>query len=329
MQRRSHFRRLGQPTDTLFPGGAMLRAGSMVCCLLILGMIYTHARNPRTWRWLVNDDEARAAAAKENAGDVAFAASNKPTRETIVPGPTDDDPEESKAAQPLFDVLSDREPLAATDMPAYWRAMRWVRAQPFEELIKRARGDVGYQELWEQSSDYRGDLIRLRVNIRRILKFDAPENSAGVSQVYEAWGWTQDSKSFPYILVFSELPEDMTTGKEVFEEGEFVGYFLKTMLYTAYDANRAAPLLVGRMRRIDSPRPVRPKAGASSTFWMTAAGGVVLLSLAIITLRFVRSPRNRLAAGDRSATEEAAAENWLKTLDGGDSASPIDDDATR
>lgn len=309
MNRRSHARHLRSPAASYFPGGAMFRVGSMICCLLILGMIYTHAKNPATWRWLVNEGNVRADAATE---PIKGNREAEPTpKEMIVPGPTDDDPAESKAAQPLFDIQTDRAPLAPTEMPAYWTAMRWARAQSFEQLSKRARENVRYSELWEQSEEFRGDLLKLRLHIRRVLEYDAPENSSGVAKVYEAWGWTDDSKSFPYILVFSELPPGMKVGAEVHEEGVFVGYFLKTMLYTAYDANRAAPLLVGRMRHIASPTIARRNATGASDFWTTVVAGGALLIIAGIAFRYYRR-RTRIRTSALPGSNEAALEDWLR-----------------
>jgi hypothetical protein len=281
----------------------------MICCLLILGMIYSHAKNPQTWRWLVNEGNVRADAATEPNND------DKPAepapKEAIIPGPTDDDPAESKAAQPLFDIQTDRAPLAPTEMPAYWTAMRWARAQSFDEMSKRARENVRYAELWEQAEEYRGDLLKLRLHIRRVLEYDAPENSSGAAKVYEAWGWTDDSKSFPYILVFSELPPGMKVGAEVHEEGVFVGYFLKTMLYTAYDANRAAPLLVGRMRHIASPTIARRNATGANDFWTMVVVGGALLIVAGFAFRYYRG-RTRSQAGAQAEPNEASLEDWLR-----------------
>ncbi|MGE3317133.1 MAG: hypothetical protein AB7O26_18605 [Planctomycetaceae bacterium] len=308
MNRRPHARHLRGPAANYFPGGAMFRVGSMICCLLILGMIYSHAKNPQTWRWLVNDREP--VAQKESGQDEAVKKSAPAPMETIVLGPTDDDPEESKAAQPQFDIQTDRAPLAATEMPAYWTAMRWARAQSFDDLSRRARENVRYAELWEQSDEFRGDLLKLRVHIRRVISYDAPENSAGVAKVYEAWGWTDDSKSFPYILVFSELPSGMKVGAEVHEEGVFVGYFLKTMLYTAYDANRAAPLLVGRLRHITSPTIPRRSASGTSDFWTTVAGGAIVLIVGWFVFRYFR--RTKYAAELQPPVNEAALEDWLR-----------------
>ena len=100
-----------------------------------------------------------------------------------------------------------------------------------------------------------GKLIELRLHIRRVLSWQAPENSAGVHTVYEAWGWTDESKSFPYVVVMTDVPEDLPLGDNLREEGLFVGYFLKTIGYTASNRNRSSPLLLGRMKWLPSAGP--------------------------------------------------------------------------
>ena len=188
------------------------------------------------------------------------AAGKASPAEIIVPGPTDQNESEAAAARSLFQAVTDRAPLSKIEMPAYWRCLKWARAQSFADLERRAVHGVVYTQLWEQPDKYRGKLVRLRLHIRRILDWEAPENSAGVRRVYEAWGWTDESKSFPYVVVFSDLPEGIPLGDNVEEEGLFVGYFLKTIAYTAFNRNRSSPLLLGRMKWLASAGP-GPSAG--------------------------------------------------------------------
>ena len=166
-------------------------------------------------------------------------------------------------------------------MPAYWRCLKWARAQSFAQLDQRAIHGLVYTQLWEQPDKYRGKLIRLRLHLQRILDWEAPENSAGVRRVYEAWGWTDESKSFPYVVVLSDVPKGIPLGDNLHEEGLFVGYFLKTMAYTAYNRNRSSPLLLGRMEWLPSTAPAHPIVGRRDWVWITAVGiPVVLLIVA-------------------------------------------------
>ncbi len=206
-------------------------------------------------------------------------------------------------------------------MPAYWRCLKWARAQSFADLERRAVHGVVYTQLWEQPDKYRGKLVRLRLHIRRILDWEAPENSAGVRRVYEAWGWTDDSKSFPYVVVFSDLPEGIPLGDNVEEEGLFVGYFLKTIEYTAFNRNRSSPLLLGRMKWLASAAPAHPLVGRNDWFWIGAIAVPVLLLIAFGTwFQMRRFRRVKLPAAPPA--DEAEIENWFRN---GSASSPADD----
>jgi hypothetical protein len=305
----------------------------MVAFLIVLALIYSWARKPQTWHWLANDADMASASEESSAlastpdhdaganaaGQPGRAAAAKP--EVIVPGPTDQAESEAAAARSLFGAVSDRAPLAKIEMPAYWRCLKWARAQSFADLERRAAKRIVYTQLWEQPDKYRGKLIRLRLHIRRILDWEAPENSAGVHRVYEAWGWTDESKSFPYVVVFSDIPDGMQLGDNLQEEGLFVGYFLKTIAYTAYNKNRSSPLLVGRMKWLGSTPPAPPVVSSSDWFWIGGIGVPLVLLIASGTwFRMRRLRRVKLPA---ASADEAEMENWFRS--GSDSSAATED----
>jgi hypothetical protein len=305
----------------------------MIAFLIVLGLIFSWARKPQTWRWLANDTDAALTSEESNTrapsrdGGAAAKATGKPGQataeapEVIVPGPTDQAESEAAAARSLFEAVSDRAPLAKIEMPAYWRCLKWVRAQSFADLERRAVKPVVYTQLWEQPDKYRGKLIRLRLHIRRILDWEAEENSAGVRRVYEAWGWTDESKSFPYVVVFSDIPSGMQLGDNLQEDGVFVGYFLKTIAYTAYNKNRSSPLLLGRMKWLGSTPPAPPVVSSSDWFWIGAVG-VPLLLLVVFGTWFQRLRSLRRVKLPAAPADEAEMENWFRN--GSDSSAAED-----
>lgn len=290
------------------PRGAAWPLARMIMFMVVLIMIISWTRDPQNWQWLAMLTPAEEQKQDETTAQPKVVA---PTEESVVSGPNDLDPKEMEEIRKLFEAVEDKKDLVAIDMPAYWRLMRWGRSQKFADLEKRAAPKVRYAQLFEQPGEFRGKPVRLRVHIRKLVSYDAPENSAGVKRVYEAWGWTDDSKSFPFVLVFDQLPAGMKEGEEVVEEGVFVGYFLKLMAYTAFDARRAAPLLVGKMSRIDAPMvsstpPIDPKL-----LWLSAAAAVGLLAFFIIAGIKMSSRRRKILAAARG-TGDDEAQDWLK-----------------
>jgi hypothetical protein len=307
------------------PTSALLRMGTL---LIVLALIYSWASKPQSWRWLESESGASAedrgfegalAQVGPASGDDKTATRDGAAEgETVVTAPTDVDKTEWEKSAKLFEALSDKTVLAPEEMPAYWRCMKWARAQTFAGMERRAARDVAYTRLFEEPEKYRGRLLRLRLHILRILDWDAHENSAGVKHVYEAWGWTDQSIRL-YVCVFSELPAEMKLGEQ-HQEGVFVGYFLKDLGYQAFSHNRAAPLLVGRMRRVASAAPA-PLVARSDWSWLWMIAVVfIAIGFSAAWLRLRRGRHATVAAP--SPTDEAEMEEWFRSEGPHESADP-------
>lgn len=248
---------------------------SMLAVIVLLGVMYERTKDPAMWQRLLDlNDEAPLAIPLPQPQSAPFT-------ESITPGPNDTDESEVAASKELFELVVDRMQLKPREMHAYWRLMTWSRTQPFESLKQRALKDVPFTQLWEQPERYRGKPISLRLHVRRVLKYDAPPNPQELPHTYEAWGWTDESRSFPYVVVFSECPEGLPIGTDVRGEVEFVGYFLKVMSYTAFDTARGAPLLVGRVRNAPSQKISSPAKPDTGLIISCILGGIALVAICV------------------------------------------------
>lgn len=220
--------------------------------------------------------------------------------EIVIAGPNDLDDEEAARSAELLGLVTDGTPLKPREMPAYWQLMQWTQTASSAELEPRALTDVPFTQLCEQPDKYRGKLISMRLHVRRVLKYDAPVNPLELQDVYEAWGWTDESRSFPYVVVFSQCPEGLPIGTEVQAEANFVGYFLKVMKVDGAKNNaRGAPLLIGRMQ-LASP-PITPKQASldPSMFWCILGGTAAVAGLGVW-----RAVRSKSAAKAASLPDE-------------------------
>ncbi len=271
------------------------RVLGLVMCLGVLWLLYERFRDPNTWKVLFD--------LKDDSGVEVQVSDRGPpvVDDVIVPGPSDLDEQELADSARAFELVTDRTALKPREMHAYWRLMGWSRTAPFVDQDRRALHDVPFTQLWEQPERYRGKLLNLRLHVRRVLKYDAPENPLGLKQTYEAWGWTDESRSFPYVIVFPECPEGLPVGTDVRGEVVFVGYFLKVMSYTAFDTARGAPLLVGRVRVQPQRLAAAPaRVDPSLLLGIVAAGAVI--AGAYVWLQF----RHRRAIGNRSLPTETS-----------------------
>ena len=221
-----------------FRGRELFHVLTMVFLLVALGSAYYYVRDPHSWLWLVRDpavmENNAPSSGPEPAGvsPVSQSESKKPDEavgaENASDVGTDLDPEEQQAIAKYFEAVTDNEPLNFEDMGAYWRLMQWSDNQTFAAMRRRAVRNVFYTQLWEEPEKYRGKIIELRLHVKQVLQWkDVPKNPAGIKTVFEARGWTDESNSLPYIVVFNELPSGFPLGTNLYETGTFVGYFLK------------------------------------------------------------------------------------------------------
>jgi hypothetical protein len=266
---------------TVRPFGSSVTASrgmSLLVGLAVLWVVYDSIRQPAAWHWLAaSEDNVAQAPVVPAAGQVPQSLD-----ENVSPGPNDLDPEAFQHFQQIAELITDKTKLQSREMIAYWQLLGWSRTQPFAEFEQRARRDLAVTQLWEEPQKYRGTPIRLRMHVRRVLKHEkVTENPLGAKDVYEAWGWTDESKSLPYVVVFTEKPTDLPVGNEVQAEVVFVGYFLKIMTYDTFeDKRRGTPLMVGRVRVVAPTKQAREAASN----WEIAGlvlGGLLLIPVGL------------------------------------------------
>ena len=286
----------------------------MLMGLAVLAMLYQRAREPQFWRWMTNEsradteDEQTKTSPRADGAKSPDKAAN--TSEFIVAGPNETDPDELANLRSNLKSIQDRQPLQPHEMPAYWRLLGWSRTRPFAELEKGALRDVPYSHLWDEPDLYRGQPMRLKLHVRRVLAYDAKENPLGLKKVFEVYGFTDNSLSFPFIVILPEKPAGLPIGTDVEGEIVFVGYFVKWMGYRAFDKKKDAPLLVGRARPAVRPAGAGQGGGWELAF-LTLVGGVFVLTfLGWFSLRLLRRPRSA-AAGANVIALEQLPDNWM------------------
>ncbi len=200
----------------------------------------------------------------------------EPEKPEIEPGPLDEDEVERRAFDHECEAISDRTALGQEEMFAYYRLLRWAQSQTPEQMLSRARGGVRYGDLLEHPEEYRGELLREKLHIARVRREDAkPGIPFDFQHYYEALGWNDSTQTWFYFCIFVDLPEGMPVGDRVYEEGTFVGYFLKTFVYLDGQGKKTkAPILIGRM--IYHPPPIVSR-NADEWLWGCAVGGVLFV----------------------------------------------------
>ncbi len=254
----------------------LFRLTSAIFLLGIVGLLYFQSKRSSSWRSI-----AEQQAAPENAAPAL--APGTSWKERVVPHPGHTDAEELDALKEELQAVDDNTPLAAEEMPAYWRLVKWAHAVPGAELRKQARTDLLFTHLFQTPGKNRGALVNVRLHVRRIRQHEAPENSAGATRVYEAWGPTEESQTFPYCVVFVDPLPGMNLKPEVFYDARFVGFFLKKLYYEdGTGTKRTAPLLIGRVVYDEViAQQAQPTPGLSIKWILGIVGGLIVALVAL------------------------------------------------
>ena len=292
--------------------------------LVVVGMLMVQARNASLWRWAANvaEDESKPAQAVANTN----AAVDDDNRfiETLVTGPNDQQAFEQSQAEYQFQAVTDKAPNSAEEMPSYWRLMRWSMTESFDDLWERAHKDRYFTHLGQTPEKHRGELIAMTLQLHRAVPHppERQKNAAGVEQVYEVWGVTDESRTGLYCLLFYDLPPQFPMRPRIHEKVQFVGYFLKLISYEdALGKTRWAPLLIGRLRLKENSAQFAQRQKESEARllpWVLGGAVVLFAGLAIWTRRYLAA--SSVSGLESVTTDHQAIEHWLET--GGEDDSP-------
>jgi hypothetical protein len=257
-----------------------------------------------------------ANAARAHQAAVAENSDKQRWTETVIQGPADESPIEQEEIKRFFDVVTDKKEILDTDMPAYYRLLKWAQSRSFAELEQRAHRDVPITKFYQEPEKHRGELVRLKIRVRQIVKWDdIPENPAGVKTTYDLAGGTEESRGYPYIVVCSELPPDIKVATRTDQEVIFVGYFLKILKFDAFATARGSPVLIGRVRAIPSTAHIAAARSAGLVSMLIVGGALIVLVIILVGVyRVTRQTRRRPLKPGPPALSNDNIENWLENI---------------
>lgn len=263
----------------------------MLILLVMLAVLIPRVRDARIWG-LLTDRKAADYQPQKPATPVVVATPLPATVAIAQPSAAEDElaldqePEEQEAFKEEAEVLLDRRlEVEGIEMVPYWRVVRWAIASSFENLQKRASRSYLFNDFVRKPNKMRGQLVRLRLNVRRVLQCERPPSQPkDIPQLYEIWGATDQSQAWLYCIITPELPPGLPVGPSVHEEVVFTGFFLKLQGYQPgnakpNDSPLFAPLLIGKLQMA---QPLPPAQADTSNWWWLAVGGLAVAGFAAI-----------------------------------------------
>ncbi len=180
--------------------------------------------------------------------------------------------------------------------------VRWAMNQPYERLIARSeqhRNPTFGQFIGDPNGE-RGKLFQMDIHLRRVVKYDVQmklhdeDGPQQAVQLYEMWGYTDESRNHLYQFIIYDPPAGMPIAGDVREEVHCVGYFFRIQGYEAPRmANKRlfAPSFIGRVAW-KARGPSAAVGAAEWPFFIILAGGAALVACIYVGFVVFRSRRS-------------------------------------
>ena len=155
----------------------------------------------------------------------------------------------------MLRMVADKSSVSSDELPAQAYILSLARDVPVAAMAKAANRELTYVHIWEQPDRYRGQVVHLEGKLRKLVKTEADKalRNEGIKAYYEGWIFAADdiTKSYPYCVLFTEVPAGITTGAKLDYQVACDAYFFKIYKYQAANKEvHLAPLLVGRTVRL-------------------------------------------------------------------------------
>ncbi len=205
--------------------------------------------------------------------------------------------------------------ITSAEKPAFDAIVAKVRHTDLEDLQRIAHNDVPFAALMLDADHYRGEVLTMEGDLRRIHRLPAGTDDSTTAESFEAWLFTTDSGVNPYRVILSSLPEGIPLGDDLKPpvHARITGYFFKRYSYaTAHDFH-TAPLVIAKMQTpltSSTSRAVPPARNSRSlTFLAIGILAALVIVAAVVEVSLLRRSHSRRVSED--ATELPTDMSWL------------------
>jgi hypothetical protein len=184
--------------------------------------------------------------------------------------------------------------IRADESEAFFYVLDHVRRVPGSSLERAAKEGVQYVNLMSDSTLFRGEPVTIVGDLWGLYEFPASANPYGLTRLYEAWIFTNDSSTHPYRIVATGLGDDLKPGHNQRTPVRVTGYFFKREGYESKGGLHVAPtLLARRITRYRSPSAPPPADGLAPIMLGVVVAIGLILSATLISFAWNdrRQPR--------------------------------------
>ena len=206
-------------------------------------------------------------------------------------------PSESQTLDVAADVLEAIEDntvgVRRSEVDAYHLMLGQIRRAPDELIDATVSDDVAFTVIMLQSEDYRGRIVGVTGQLRRLTEYPVMENDRGIDRLYEGWVFTNDSGDNPWRFLCTELPPEAVLGEDVPPvKIRFAGYFFKRAGYLSHGGQHVAPTLLAKSFQIvPPPASTTPQPTTGFRLGVLLGVGALIVGVLLALIWWYRSDR--------------------------------------
>ena len=206
--------------------------------------------------------------------------------------------------------------ITAAEKLAYDTVLAKVGDVPLENLRQIALDVVPFAALMLDTNRYRGEVLTIEGDLRRIDKLPARSGETTTGESFEAWLFTADSGTNPYRVVLASLPDGIprTGNLNPPVRAQVTGYYFKRYSYATSAGFHTAPLLIAKMwpsAALAKSHGVRSAADRRGLTFLAIGLFAAFVILCVVMNFFVRR-RSRHRRVSNAAPESPPDLSWLK-----------------
>ncbi len=229
------------------------------------------------------------------------------------PSPPPTNTDRPEAALPTVDpgllvTVEDNTTFRDEETDAWFHLLAVARNANDKQLVDASLGELAYAQLVNQPTCYRGQVVRIDGNIRRVESITPATNDEGIDQLYRIIIQPSHDVLQPFTLYCLELPLGWVAGDSPPNEGRMTteALFFKNWLYNHQRGVDLSPVFVSRTFSpiVESVRLVDRTPALPA--WQTAVLAAIVAAVVVgwIVMHNVDSPRRRYSnEGSEVASE--------------------------
>ncbi len=295
-----------RPPPNYFSRREQLRLMLLVGSLGLILVLIVRAADPKTWYWIAPPDSEGGVSADvveapstptpqrverkaaDGHGSLAgeFRVANEIPRATpyTLGKLADRGAQEAKSLWAEPDALAqvvDNAPFRSDDFEAWAQIFDRLRATSQREFAAQGAESVQFSQLFQQSSVYRGRLVRISGTVRRCVEIAPSKLDARAGGMWQLWLFA-GGESSPIVIYCQDLPDEFPRGAQITQQVSLQGVYFKKWVYPAQGGTMTAPLVLAKT--IDwQPSGSSPKGPSQRELILssivTVVGAIVVIAV--------------------------------------------------